>query len=150
MTDLNVRVGQKVETQDGKLGTVRYVGTLHVAPGEWLGLELPDDSGKNDGSVRGERYFDCAPSHGIFVRKESTVKILGQPGSTTAKVNGVIGQNSPAAKPRPSSMGNADVVRKRQSLMGGSSGTTNGSRFSLRVFEIDLVNIIGYWLILVS
>ena len=48
MADLNVRVGQKVETQDGKQGTVRYIGPLHVASGEWLGLELPDDTGKNE------------------------------------------------------------------------------------------------------
>ncbi|OQV02696.1 CAP-Gly domain-containing protein [Cladophialophora immunda] len=71
MADLNVKVGQRVETQDGKQGTVRYIGHIHVASGEWLGLELADDTGKNDGSVKGERYFNCAPGHGIFVRKES-------------------------------------------------------------------------------
>jgi dynactin 1 len=132
MADLIVKIGQKVETQDGKQGTIRYIGPLHVASGEWLGLELPDDTGKNDGSVKGERYFNCAPNHGIFVRRESAVKILSQPGST-AKPNGVPGSNGPASKARPSSMVSADVARKRQSLMGGGTGTTSGTRLSMRV-----------------
>ncbi|ETI27788.1 hypothetical protein G647_00237 [Cladophialophora carrionii CBS 160.54] len=132
MADLIVKIGQKVETQDGKQGTIRYIGPLHVASGEWLGLELPDDSGKNDGSVKGERYFNCAPSHGIFVRRESAVKILSQP-APTAKPNGVSGSNGGStAKPRPASIISADVARKRQSLMSGGTGTATGSRLSMR------------------
>ncbi|KAJ9607122.1 hypothetical protein H2200_008194 [Cladophialophora chaetospira] len=131
MADLVVRVGQKVETQDGKQGTVRYIGPLHVASGEWLGLELPDDTGKNDGSVKGERYFNCALNHGIFVRKESAVKILSQP-AQSPKVNGTPTSNGAAAKSRPSSVVSADVARKRQSLMGGGGGTTAGARLSMR------------------
>jgi dynactin 1 len=132
MAELNVKIGHKVETQDGKQGTVRYIGPIHVAAGEWLGLELPDDSGKNDGSVKGERYFNCAPSHGIFVRKESAVKILAQ-AATSAKPNGAPTSNGTTAKPRPSSVVSADVARKRQSLMSGGSGSTGGSRLSVRV-----------------
>src|ERR1700761_4072824 len=132
MADLNVKIGQKVETQDGKQGTVRYIGPLHVASGEWLGLELQDDTGKNDGSVKGERYFNCAPGHGIFVRKESVVKIVSQP-APTAKVNGASASNGSTAKARPPSLVSADVARKRQSLMSGGSATAAGSRLSLRV-----------------
>ncbi|KAH0843533.1 dynactin [Fonsecaea pedrosoi] len=127
MADLNVKVGQKVETQDGKQGTVRYIGQIHVASGEWLGLELADDTGKNDGSVKGERYFNCAPGHGIFVRKESAVRILSQP-VASAKANGISTSSGPATKPRPSSIAAADVARKRQSLMSAGSATTTGSR----------------------
>ena len=138
MADLNVRVGQKVETQDGKQGTVRYIGPLHVASGEWLGLELPDDSGKNDGTVKGERYFNCAPGHGIFVRKESAVKILSQP-VPSAKANGTPTPNGPAKKARPSSVVSADVARKRQSLMSGGYGATPAARSSLRVIRKHLL-----------
>lgn len=138
MADLNVKIGQRIETQDGKQGTVRYIGPLHVASGEWLGLELADDTGKNDGSVKGERYFNCAPGHGIFVRKESAVRILNPPGPT-AKANGAPTSNGISTKPRPSSIVSADVARKRQSLMSAGSATTAGTRLSLRVGDTILL-----------
>jgi dynactin 1 len=33
-------------------------------------VELDDACGKNDGSAKGERYFDCAACHGLFVRAD--------------------------------------------------------------------------------
>ena len=36
----------------------------HLA-GAWVGLELDDAQGKNDGVVRGYRYFCCPPNHGF-------------------------------------------------------------------------------------
>ncbi len=149
MADLSVRVGQKVETQDGKQGTVRYIGPLHVAAGEWLGLELPDDSGKNDGSVKGEQYFNCPPSHGIFVRKESAVRILSQQ-APPAKPSGTPTPNGNPAKARPSSTISADVARKRQSLMSSGSGTTIGGRPSMRVILISPRSFCVWWLNLIS
>lgn len=38
--------------------------------GPWIGVELDEPAGKNDGSVRGTRYFTCAPSAGVFLRAE--------------------------------------------------------------------------------
>lgn len=132
MPDLNVKIGQTIETQDKKQGTVRYIGPLHIAAGEWLGLELADSSGKNDGSVKGERYFECTFGHGIFVRKESAARILRQQPQTTRPAGAPM-SNGVAAKSRPSSVIPADVARKRQSLMSAGSGSTVGSRLSLRV-----------------
>ena len=43
------------------LGTVRFVGEAAFAPGEWLGLELDRQVGKNNGSVKGRTYFKCEP-----------------------------------------------------------------------------------------
>lgn len=37
--------------------------------------------GKNDGSVQGEKYFECKAKHGVFVRP-SQVKILEAPKPT--------------------------------------------------------------------
>lgn len=37
-----------------------------------------EPNGKNDGSVQGERYFDCKPKYGVFVRP-SQVQIVEAP-----------------------------------------------------------------------
>ena len=132
MADLNVKVGQTIQTQDGRQGVIRYTGALHIAAGDWLGLELPDGSGKNDGSVKGERYFQCPPGFGIFVRKESVVKIVKQ-AVPAQRANGASpAMNGSTSKSRQSGVMPADVARKRQSLMSaGSQGP--GSRLSVRV-----------------
>jgi dynactin 1 len=51
-----------------KYGVVRFMGTVDFSTGIWVGLELPDASGKNDGSVQGRKYFSCKSRHGLFVR----------------------------------------------------------------------------------
>lgn len=36
----------------------------------WVGIELDDDSGKNNGSLKGIKYFECEPNRGLFVKPE--------------------------------------------------------------------------------
>jgi len=50
-----------------KGGVLRYVGKIELDPGTWCGVELDAPVGLNDGSVRGVRYFTCAPLHGVLV-----------------------------------------------------------------------------------
>ena len=50
--------------------TLRFCGKTEFYSGEWVGVELDDCQGKNDGSVQGIRYFDCAPMKGLFVRPQ--------------------------------------------------------------------------------
>ena len=50
-----------------QLGILKYIGTTHFADGEWCGILLDEGCGKNDGSVKGVRYFRCKNKHGIFV-----------------------------------------------------------------------------------
>ena len=59
----------------GELGTVRFVGGVHYARGDHVGIELDDASGKNDGAVKWRRVLCGAPKHGLFVR-ESEVEML--------------------------------------------------------------------------
>ena len=51
-----------------QLGTVRFVGGVHYAKGEWVGVELEEGGGKNNGTIKGTAYFSCASGHGIMVR----------------------------------------------------------------------------------
>ncbi len=54
---------------------MRYVGEIpELGPGPWVGIELDEPSGKNDGSVKGKRYFGCESGRGVFSR-ENRVEI---------------------------------------------------------------------------
>ncbi|OCF42027.1 dynactin 1 [Kwoniella heveanensis CBS 569] len=78
MTTVEAPIGAKVQVAAG-IGHVRWTGSNPgFAAGKWVGVELFEPSGKNDGSVKGERFFDCQPNHGVFVRP-SQVKILEAP-----------------------------------------------------------------------
>ncbi|KAJ8701829.1 hypothetical protein PTI98_000580 [Pleurotus ostreatus] len=60
-------VGSVVEIPAGR-GVVRFVGSTKFSPGNWIGVELYEQKGKNDGTVNGEAYFPCKPGYGMFVR----------------------------------------------------------------------------------
>ncbi|KAI5368186.1 Putative Ubiquitin-like domain, CAP Gly-rich domain, Ubiquitin-like domain superfamily [Septoria linicola] len=58
---------------DHRRGIVQYIGDVpEIAGGigAWIGVKLDEPTGKNDGSVKGQRYFDCQPNYGVFVRAE--------------------------------------------------------------------------------
>lgn len=96
------KVGQRIETNTHRTGIVKYVGPIHVAEGAWLGIDLQEASGKNDGSVRGERYFDCPPQHGLFVKETDILRIISQPAPKAAAPKPKA--PAPAPKSRPSSV----------------------------------------------
>ncbi|KAL5963164.1 CAP-Gly domain-containing linker protein 3 [Taenia solium] len=50
----------------GRMGRLRYCGPVEFASGVWVGIELDEAYGKNNGSVNGVSYFECAANHGIF------------------------------------------------------------------------------------
>uniref|UniRef100_A0A7S2TV24 CAP-Gly domain-containing protein n=1 Tax=Lotharella oceanica TaxID=641309 RepID=A0A7S2TV24_9EUKA len=63
-----ITVGQKVTTVDGRRGIVRYLGKLHCAKGNWVGLELFSATGSHSGMVKGKRYFECPKKRGLMLR----------------------------------------------------------------------------------
>eukprot|EP00796_Vickermania_ingenoplastis_P012542 gene12542-8594_t len=65
-----IQVGDRCQCQPGdRLGTVRYVGRLAaLKPGFWVGVEFDEPVGKSDGTIKGERVFDCRPQYAGFLR----------------------------------------------------------------------------------
>jgi len=70
-------VGQRVESKEG-IGIVRYVGQADFAKGDWVGIELEERNGKNNGSVGGRQYFECEMAKGMFLRP-TALTIIAQP-----------------------------------------------------------------------
>ena len=75
----------RVGAEDTRRGTIRFVGPVEALGGDaeagcrWVGIELDEPSGRNDGSVRVKtgastleirRLFECKPNHGVLVRPE--------------------------------------------------------------------------------
>jgi CAP-Gly domain len=131
MTELSP--GTRVQYSDGRQGVIRFIGSTHFSTGLWVGIELDDDSGKNDGTVQGQRYFECIPGHGMFVRPDTVNVMHEQPPYEPADERAdkpVIGT---AMKSRQSNI-SAETARKRQSLMGSRpQRPTPGSRLSIIV-----------------
>jgi len=57
------------------IGRVGFVGPTDFAAGVWVGVVLDTPAGKNDGSVKGKKYFACPPDHGIFIRPQMITKV---------------------------------------------------------------------------
>lgn len=52
-------------------GVVLHVGPVEGLPaGWWIGVKYDEPLGRNDGSVKGVRIFECPPSYGGFLRPD--------------------------------------------------------------------------------
>ncbi|KAK2740543.1 hypothetical protein FQN57_006047 [Myotisia sp. PD_48] len=110
--------GQLVTLTDERRARIRFVGTTRFAPGEWLGLELEDATGKNDGSVQGERYFDCEHGHGMFIRASAVASILEQPKKPVSRAGS---KSSTDGRGRPAStVAGGGPATMRQSMLSSS------------------------------
>ena len=65
-----IQVGNRCRINPGdKRGVVRYVGKMSTfKPGWFVGVELDEPLGKNNGGHGGVRYFECQQNMGLFLR----------------------------------------------------------------------------------
>lgn len=88
---LEVSVGQTVLFEHCRkelVGKIAFVGTTGFGNGRWVGIILDTPTGKHDGSVRGDVYFSCPPLHGLFIRPQNVVRVLGD-GESRAEISTV-------------------------------------------------------------
>lgn len=81
-----MKVGSRALVKDKNLeGTVRFIGTTTFAPGKWIGIELDDAKGKNNGLIQGKAYFQCPDNHGLMVR-QNQLQVWSDTKLTTFKI----------------------------------------------------------------
>ena len=66
----NTRVIVSTNTVMNKTGHIRFIGPTKFAHGVWIGVELDQPFGKNDGSLNNVRYFTCPENRGVFVKSD--------------------------------------------------------------------------------
>jgi hypothetical protein len=65
---MSLELGQRVVVNGLYSGVVRFIGEVGYAKGQFVGVELDEPKGKNDGEVKGVRYFSCTRNHGLLAR----------------------------------------------------------------------------------
>ena len=103
-----IKVNDKVLLNGQKIGIAKYIGPTTFATGTWVGIELVEPKGKNDGTVAGFRYFICNPKHGIFAPIVKVQKISEEEFFETRRRSGIsledyTKQNSQMCSSPPSS-----------------------------------------------
>ena len=64
------KVGDRIFVDGEKPGIVCFIGKTQFAQNELVGIALDHPDGANNGSVKGVRYFQCQPNHGLFARPQ--------------------------------------------------------------------------------
>lgn len=118
-----LNVGDAVNVPQGR-GTIQFSGPTSFAQGEWIGVALDDANGKNDGSVKGVKYFDCQPKHGIFCRRSTCVKADGSSNlhSSVNNDSDAAQQLTPRKKVKRKSSKEESSQAPQESLLYGSNG----------------------------
>nr|ADD37890.1 Tubulin-specific chaperone B [Lepeophtheirus salmonis] len=67
-----MNIGDRCEIKkDEQRGEVKYIGKIpYMGEGYFVGIQVDEPCGKNNGSFKAVKYFECLPKYGIFVRPD--------------------------------------------------------------------------------
>jgi len=68
------KIGDRV-SHKGYAATVKFIGILPNLADLWIGIDLDERVGKNDGNHKTVQYFQCEKKHGLFVKPSQIIKI---------------------------------------------------------------------------
>ncbi|KAL6121175.1 hypothetical protein NUSPORA_01939 [Nucleospora cyclopteri] len=71
-----VRINDRLYIKNKYNGTIKFIGNIAGKEGKWVGIELDQPMGKNDGGYGGQSYFECQPKHGLFIKYERILSTL--------------------------------------------------------------------------
>eukprot|EP00935_MAST-01C_sp_MAST-1C-sp1_P000800 g800.t1 len=113
------------------LGVVQFVGNTQFADGLWVGVELDEPNGKNNGTLKGVVYFETDPNHGLFCRLAQLDIIDDHNLSTSASIlddsqfSAASASSSPDGSPQKQSSSGMGNLR-RTAWEDGDDGAENG------------------------
>lgn len=71
---IEYKIDDKISVSGKYIGVIKYVGQIKDKEGIWIGIKLDKKNGHNDGTVNGEKYFECEENYGIFIKSERLQK----------------------------------------------------------------------------
>ncbi|GJE89651.1 dynactin [Phanerochaete sordida] len=122
-------IGAVVEIPAGR-GIVRFSGSTSFSAGKWVGIELEDPTGKNDGIVQGVKYFTCKPLHGMFVRPSQVKAVLSLPEPTPAPPPAVSRATLGHQRTESTGLSRTNTARSINSVRAGSPSKTSSASVS--------------------
>ncbi|TFK65445.1 hypothetical protein BDN72DRAFT_824554 [Pluteus cervinus] len=114
-------LGTIVDVQQFGRGVVRFAGPTSFSAGKWVGVELDEPKGKNDGSVQGTQYFTSRVGHGVFVRPSQIKATFG------SELDRPPPPSAPIARPAGHQRTGSTSLLRTNSNSFRSSPSSNGS-----------------------
>ena len=66
--DFKCCIRDRVTLFNGQMGEIHFMGAIEDKDGIFYGIKLDAPNGKNNGTVNGIKYFECADKYGVFVQ----------------------------------------------------------------------------------